>query len=332
MKANKTRRGYVLWPVLIMSAVSIAGACSGSSGSGTNGGDGGTATGGSGEPVDSGGSGAVNTGASSSMGGDEATGAVAGMSSGGVEAGGAGGVGVGGAGVDLCVDLDLNCPDDDNPCTEDECNPATGECGIPRSETACDDGLYCNGEDECVEGECIAGEADPCDGRACNEAMNSCECVTDAHCPVDMPGEWSVCEYATECIETGERTRPVTTFTCTDGMCAQGATVEDEACTRETDTNTCASDNLRCNGVEACKNGACTPAGTNQCPNQPATPNCAESGTLCNECTTGAHCAGGEKCCNRECIPTGNTCFIIIPALSITPATISPSASISPAG
>ena len=182
-----------------------------------------------------------------------------------------------------------------------------------RSETACDDGLYCNGEDMCVEGECTAGTDDPCGGRTCNEAQNACECTMDEHCPADVPGEWGECEYDdAECSEIGERTRPITTFTCTQGVCVQGADIGEEECgARETDNMPCASDNLRCNGTESCKSGVCTSANTNQCPNQPATPYCAETGDLCNKCTSSTHCASDQKCCtvdgDRQCIAKGGS-------------------------
>lgn len=348
MKANKTRRGYVLWPLVLMSAVSISSACSSSSdgdtdNTGATGGDDGNggSSGSGGKSSSKGGSanskgGSANEGgmpmtaAGSDAGGESSLGGAAGASgAGGVMSGGAGAGGEGGA-PDLCVGLNLNCANDNNPCTEDECNPATGECGIPRNETACDDGLYCNGEDMCVEGECTAGTDDPCGGRTCNEAMNSCECTMDEHCPADIPGEWGACEYAdATCSEIGEHSRLVTTFTCTEGLCVQGAANEEEACgARETDGTECTSDGLRCNGTESCKAGVCTPAGTNQCPNQPATPYCAESGDLCNECTSGTHCAGTEKCCtvdgDRQCIPKNgsNFCAIVVPTTVLPTTTV----------
>jgi hypothetical protein len=307
----------------------LAGACSGDDGGGSVSAGGESAGGQDGTGAAGKGSGATSSegGSDTSMGGMMTS--EAGMPAviGGSDQ--VGGGGAGGAAGDLCEGLDLECEDDDNPCTEDECNPATGECGIPRNETACDDGLYCNGEDTCIEGECTAGEEDPCGGRTCNEAMNTCECTMDEHCAADAPGDWSECVYASVCIETGSRSRPVTTFTCTGGMCMQGATVENEACTRETDGSECPSDNLYCNGVEACKDGNCAGAGT---PCKGATPFCVESSDKCNECAETAHCGGGEECCRGACQPVEDTCSIVVPTSIIT--TINPSiiGSISPSG
>ena len=60
---------------------------------------------------------------------------------------GDGDMAVGGQGGGGGMTCDEECVDDNNPCTEDACNPKTGECGIPRSGNTCDDGIYCNGAD-----------------------------------------------------------------------------------------------------------------------------------------------------------------------------------------
>jgi hypothetical protein len=301
----------VLWPVVIMSALSLAGACGSDDG---DGGGGNTPVGGSDGNGDEGG---TSTGATNSGGGTKQTGGMstsdAGEATGGsmADAGASAGgmTGVGGAGIDLCADLDLNCEDDDNPCTEDECNPATGTCGIPRSGTSCDDGVFCNGDDSCEAGACTEHDGDPCNGQTCNEAEAFCECTLDEHCAEDVPGEWSECDYATTCIETGKRTRLVTTFACTDGKCVQGAKSEDEACTRDTDTATCEDDLNRCNGAETCKAGTCK-GETN--PDWACKDNvnkaCYGSGTMCRECNGTTPCGGDEVCCCNTCHAAGYVC------------------------
>jgi hypothetical protein len=131
-------------------------------------------------------------------------------------------------------------------------------------------------------------------------------------CSPDEAGDWSECAYASECIETGSRTRAVTTFTCTEGKCVQGAQVENEDCTRDTDGTSCTSDGKACNGAEACKAGNCAPQGDADflCKDQPVGKQaCWESGTQCRECnTTTPSCGADEKCCCGNCIPSGNLC------------------------
>ena len=226
----------------------------------------------------------------------------------------------------------LDCPDDDNPCTEDECNPATGECGIPRSETTCDDGKYCNGEDTCDAGECTAHAGNPCSGT-CNEAGDYCECASKTDCPADEVSAWGACAYATECVETAMRNRTVTKYSCNGvGKCIAGAPMiesDSAGCVRETDNVACTDDGLRCNGVEKCKNGNCTGDNVNPCAGMAATPFCYNSGTQCRQCTgstvaNSVGCAGTEKCCSGGCIPSGNTCSIIINPQIINPQIINP--------
>lgn len=324
---------FVLWPVVIFSAVSLAGACSSDSGTGTP-----EVTGGSdGEGGNGPSTGATtSTGATSSNGGmstdaGASTGATGGAGAPGA-AGAAGAAGAGGAVGDLCEGKELDCPDDDNPCTEDECNPDTGECGIPRSETNCDDGVYCNGADTCDAGECTVHEGNPCSGT-CNEAGEYCECATKADCPADEPGEWSACAYASECVETAMKTRPVTKYTCNGvGKCIGSAAVESEACTRDTDGTVCTDDGKRCNGTEKCKNGNCTGDNVNPCAGQADTPFCFDTGTQCRECTgsagTSVGCDANYKCCNNACIPTANNCSIIINPQIINPQVINPQISL----
>lgn len=319
---------YVLWPVMVFGAVSLASACGG--GGSSSGPD--TTVGGS----DGEGGSGTNVGASSSTGNTDAGGMSttdAGASTGGMGATSSGGAsaGAGGAGGeaagDLCEGKNLDCADDDNPCTEDECNPATGECGIPRSETVCDDGVWCNGADSCDAGECTVHEGSSCSGT-CNEAGDYCECSIKADCPADEPGEWGTCDYASECAETVMRTRIVTKYSCNNvGKCVSAGAIESEACNRDTDTIACTDDAKPCNGVEACKAGNCVGSGVNPCAGQAATPFCYDTGTMCRKCTgsTAANsvgCGGGEKCCKGDCIPSGNTCSIIINPQIINPQII----------
>jgi hypothetical protein len=55
-----------------------------------------------------------------------------------------------------------------------------GDC---QSSATCDDGLFCNGLEQCVEGSCQAG-SNPCPGQTCDEITDTCVsgCITDAEC------------------------------------------------------------------------------------------------------------------------------------------------------
>ena len=58
---------------------------------------------------------------------------------------------------------------DNNPCTSDSCNPATGPQYVPVANgTSCDDGNPCTSTDSCQSGTCSAGPPTNCnDGNQC---------------------------------------------------------------------------------------------------------------------------------------------------------------------
>ena len=122
----------------------------------------------------------------------------------------------------------LEC-DDQNPCTDDICDPATG-CVYANNFGACDDGDPCTGDDLCVGGQC-AGTTSTCDDQ------NPC---TLDHC---LPSNG-------ECIHTPDDTLPCSDGSaCTGGdLCQGGACVPGpvDACD---DGNDCT--------VDSCDEGFC---------------------------------------------------------------------------
>ena len=117
----------------------------------------------------------------------------------------------------------------------------------------CDDGVYCNGTETCVDGSCQAGTA-PCTGDTpfCDEAGDTCvECFDN-----------STCDDGLHCngVET-----------CAAGACQDGTapscTGDTPFCDEAGDTcveclvNGDCDDSAYCNGAETCTAGACL-AGT----------------------------------------------------------------------
>ncbi len=94
----------------------------------------------------------------------------------------------------FCATTDTDC-DDGDACTTDTCDAATGcvntpiECPDGQScvngacvdacvdDADCDDGLFCNGAEVCVDNACVAG-TDPCGGLDCDETTDSCDAET----------------------------------------------------------------------------------------------------------------------------------------------------------
>ncbi len=74
------------------------------------------------------------------------------------------------------------CVDDGNDCTIDTCNGTSAACTHAARTGACDDGMFCNGDDQCSGGTCSVHAGDPCPGpdgdpdcaESCNEAVRAC--------------------------------------------------------------------------------------------------------------------------------------------------------------
>jgi hypothetical protein len=91
-------------------------------------------------------------------------------------------------GVESCLDGQcrsgtvVDC-DDGVACTIDSCNESTDSCDNAPNETACDDGLFCNGSETCGSAGCEPGAPPACPGGQCAEELDSCvECLQDADC------------------------------------------------------------------------------------------------------------------------------------------------------
>jgi hypothetical protein len=84
----------------------------------------------------------------------------------------------------------LNC-NDGNPCTDDSCNPATGCVFTPDDTNTCDDGFFCNGQETCMNGQCIDGP-DPCPNNVnCDEGGEICFVTIRINMLVDDEVEFS---------------------------------------------------------------------------------------------------------------------------------------------
>ena len=74
---------------------------------------------------------------------------------------------------------DTDCPTPSGQCVARSCDQ--GECKeVPKPNTTpCDDGVYCNGSDQCdATGHCAAHANDMCSGKVCHEDTKSCTCNT----------------------------------------------------------------------------------------------------------------------------------------------------------
>lgn len=175
---------------------------------------------------------------------------------------------------EICLEAEQSCVecladedcDDGDSCTIDVCEDAS----CVYSRLACDDGVFCNGEESCVGGRCVTG-APPCDdGLICLEESQTCvQCMTDSDCDDGDPCTWEACE--------------------------------DQSCVR---IPMDCDDGVFCNGQESCVNGTCV-AGQSPCAEEFF---CSEELTSCvacladGHCDDGAFCNGVEACMEGECI------------------------------
>ncbi|MFQ5592102.1 MAG: hypothetical protein ACE5HE_13135, partial [Phycisphaerae bacterium] len=197
-----------------------------------------------------------------------------------------------------------------------------------------DDGLFCNGAETCVGGNCQAGTAVNCnDGVACtddscNEGTDSCDNIAnDANCDDGL-----FCNGAETCNATLD-CQAGTAVNCNDGV---GCT--DDSCNEATDqcdnvaNDANCDDGLFCNGAEtcsatldcqagtavncddgvACTDDSCNEA-TNSCDNTANDANCPDDGLFCNGtefCDAGADCSStGDPCLAGEtCNESTNSC------------------------
>ncbi len=153
------------------------------------------------------------------------------------------------------------CTDDDNPCTDEFCDPDAGCVRVVKPNRArCEDGNLCTIDDICMEGICVSGAAVSCDdGNACTQDF----CGVDGQC-VNAPiaGGAGSCDDGDPCT-VGDR--------CGGGGCLAGS------------PRTCAADN------NACTSDACVPMlGCVYAPVANSSP-CSDG----SACTVGDQCAGG---------------------------------------
>lgn len=237
---------------------------------------------------------------------------------------------------DLVAHFAVECQpsdcDDDNPCTDDSCNPVTGGCNNAPNMSPCDDGTACTTADTCAGGVC-AGEVVTCeDGNACTDDTcdpvtgqcrhdpNSSTCDDGNACTTNdicsggaCIGDASDCEDGNPCTDdvcdpaTGQCSNEPNVAACDDG---NPCTISDSC-----SGGVCAGETNDCEDGNACTDDSCDPV-TGQCSSEPNTSSC-DDGNACttsDTCLNGT-CAGvatdcqdGNLCTDDSCDPATGQC------------------------
>ena len=90
---------------------------------------------------------------------------------------------------DATLDCQAGTPptcDDGLGCTDDSCDVGTDSCENVANDADCSDGLFCNGQESCVDGECMESDL-PCDPGRCDEENDVCN-PADPEQPQPEPG------------------------------------------------------------------------------------------------------------------------------------------------
>ncbi len=218
-------------------------------------------------------------------------------------------------------------PDGDDDCRE-SCNEETDTCNANDTNgSSCNDGLFCNGTETCLNGLCNVHSGNPCGAgpecrQGCNEGFDTCNdpvgtpCSDDGfECTDDFCNGTGACVHANSsfgeaCTDDGNE--------CTSDVCNGGGNCvhpalnagtpcddEGNVCT----TNECdgegvcvglpnslpCNDNVFCNGADTCGAGSCSLHAGNPCPGADGDSDCSE---VCNEAADA--CSGND--------PFGSAC------------------------
>ena len=221
-------------------------------------------------------------------------------------------------GTDTCsggtcsIHAGRNCADA-IPCTTDSCNEGTDSCDHAPNNSACSNGLYCDGSEVCnVSLGCQAGTPVACsDGQwcngteTCNESTDSCQAGTAPNCADSVSCTTDSCNEATDsCTHTTNNSA------CQDGLYCNGAEVCNATTGCQAGTAVNCSDSQYCNGTEICNEStdSCqggTPMACNDS-NICTTDSCNETFDRCDYiptgvCCTNADCNDGNPCTDDIC-------------------------------
>ena len=207
-----------------------------------------------------------------------------------------------------CVGPEALLCADDNPCTDDSCDPAQG-CVYALNTAPCDDQDICTTGDHCHLGECIYSGTLTCnDGNDCTDdscqpgvgctfAFNNAACDDGNECSLGdhCKAGWCVADSYLSCSDDNP---------CTDDVCDAVL-----GCVHVNNLATC-NDGNACTEGEVCNNGGCGGGGLvvcnddNICTEDSCDPfwGCVFTG-IDGACDDGNKCTKNDFCADSQCQP-----------------------------
>ena len=236
----------------------------------------------------------------------------------------------------VCAGFDPVVCNDDNPCTDEACDPLSGACVATPNSAPCDDGDVCLLGSVCADGACQKGTAPlSCDdGNACTvdscHAAEGCSsapiadggaCDDGDECSVEDTCQAGACVGAARdcddddvCTVDGCVTGLACVYVSLAGLCEDGNPCTAVACDAEsgcvyTFTTAACDDDNACTGADTCSLGACfgvllAPNDSNPCTDDSC--HAAIGGIYIpntNPCDDENECTLGDTCVDGGCGP-----------------------------
>ena len=198
-----------------------------------------------------------------------------------------------------CEGVAVVC-DDENECTDDSCDLASG-CVFANNTVGCDDADLCTVDDQCSEGKCSGTKNPDCqcssdadcspfeDGNLCNGTL---KCTETGSCEVDEA-------TAVDCSEEAAAAPPCTQVACekTTGECKSSPALGGSAC----------DDGSACTQNDACKQGVCAGAEIPCADENECTDDGCDPASGCTFTPNSAACDDGNDCTDNDVCADG-TC------------------------
>ncbi len=169
---------------------------------------------------------------------------------------------------DACVQgscvagIAVNCADN-NPCTDDSCDPSGG-CLNETNEAPCEDGNPCTVNDLCTKGACVGGadvdcdDGNPCTVDACQAGVGCLFMITDGPCD-----DQNACTTLDHC-SLGVCTSSALVLCDDKNICTTDLCAPDVGCSVVFNEAPC-NDNDVCTVDDGCDQGKCVSKSTLKC-------------------------------------------------------------------